>query len=161
MAVSSAMLAAVCCVLTLLIRIPVFNGYIHPGDSVIYIASCLLPLPYCALCGAIGATLADILSGGIMWAPWTFVIKIILSLLFTRKGTKIISPRNLAGCVLCAAVTVSGYYIAELVIYGNAFSPLISAFWNLIQAVVSAAIFIAVGFIFDKLRLKDRFTNSN
>lgn len=57
----AAMLAALTCVFTMFLKIPIMggNGYIHLGDMVIYLAASLLPLPYAMASAAIGGTLAD------------------------------------------------------------------------------------------------------
>lgn len=61
--VAAAMFAALTCVLTMFIKIPIMGGqgYIHPGDMVIYLAASILPLPFAAAGAAIGGALADIL----------------------------------------------------------------------------------------------------
>lgn len=48
--VAAAMFAALTCVLTMFIKIPIMGGqgYIHPGDMVIYLAASILPLPFAA-----------------------------------------------------------------------------------------------------------------
>ena len=41
------------------------GGYIHFGDSLIYIAAAVLPMPYAFAAGAIGGGLADLLTAPI------------------------------------------------------------------------------------------------
>ncbi len=154
----AAMLAALTCVFTMFLKIPIMggNGYIHLGDMVIYLAASLLPLPYAMASAAIGGTLADILGGAAVWAPATFIIKALLTLCFTRKGKTIISVRNAVACVLCAVITVGGYYIAEGIIYGNWIAAVASIPWNVAQAVGSALLYAALSFALDRMHLKNR-----
>ena len=144
--VAAAMFAALTCVLTMFIKIPIMGGqgYIHPGDMVIYLAASILPLPFAAAGAAIGG------------APWTLFIKAALTVFFTRKKSTVVCGRNIAACAAAAVVTVGGYYVAEGFIYGSWTTPLLSVPWNAAQAVSSAAIYIALGFAFDRLRLKNR-----
>lgn len=157
--VAAAMFAALTCVLTMFIKIPIMGGqgYIHPGDMAIYLAASILPLPFAAAGAAIGGALADILGGAAVWAPWTLFIKAALTVFFTRKKSTVVCGRNIAACAAAAVVTVGGYYVAEGFIYGSWTTPLLSVPWNAAQAVSSAAIYIALGFAFDRLRLKNRF----
>ncbi|HHY59617.1 MAG TPA: ECF transporter S component, partial [Clostridia bacterium] len=56
------------------IPIPFTQGYIHPGDSMIFIAALLFGWRFGALVGGFGSALADILGGYAHWAFPTLVI---------------------------------------------------------------------------------------
>ena len=56
------------------IPIGVNGGYIHFGDSIIYLAAVLLPTPYALAAAAIGGGLADLMTAP-MWAPAPLIIK--------------------------------------------------------------------------------------
>ena len=61
--VMAALFAAIITVVTAyVLRIPTGNGYIHLGDSFIFLAASLLPLPYAIAAAAVGAGLADALT---------------------------------------------------------------------------------------------------
>lgn len=60
------------------IPIPFTQGYIHPGDSMIFISSLLFGWKFGAIVGGIGSSLADILGGYAHWAFPTLVIKGIM-----------------------------------------------------------------------------------
>ena len=72
----TALFAALIAVMTAFIKMPtgINEGYLHFGDSMIYLAGCLLG-PWAALAAAIGGALADILAGAAVWAPATAIIK--------------------------------------------------------------------------------------
>ena len=54
--VMAALFAAIITVVTAyVLRIPTGNGYIHLGDSFIFLAASLLPLPYAIAAAAVGA----------------------------------------------------------------------------------------------------------
>ena len=61
--VMAALFAAIITVVTAyVLHIPTGNGYIHLGDSFIFLAASLLPLPYAIAAAAVGAGLADALT---------------------------------------------------------------------------------------------------
>ena len=93
--VMAALFAAIITVVTAyVLRIPTGNGYIHLGDSFIFLAASLLPLPYAIAAAAVGAGLADALTAPI-WVIATVIIKSLIVLPFTSKKDKIINARNL------------------------------------------------------------------
>ena len=141
-------------VFTAYIHIPSFNGYVHIGDGLLYLAASLLPTPYAMFAGAVGAVLSDCLTGYAIWAPASFVIKVVTVLFFTGKGARIIERRNLAALLPAAALCIGGYYLYEGLIFGNFISPLYGLFGNLMQAVFSSILFVAAGLAFDKAGIK-------
>ena len=133
------------------------GGYIHLGDAVIYLCAAFLPSGYAASAAAVGAGLADILSGAPLWAPATILIKAASALFFTSKKETVLCTRNAIACAVGAVLCVGGYYIAEVIIYGCGFVvPLASIPFNLIQTVSSAVLFISVSAVFDKTGLKKK-----
>ena len=66
--------AAMIYVLTAWLHIPTGAGYTHAGDGLIYLAASMLPTPYAMAAGAIGAGLADGLSGFVVWL-WNYRYK--------------------------------------------------------------------------------------
>lgn len=146
--------AAVVFVFTAYLHIPSHTGYTHIGDGVIYLAACLLPLPYAMFVGAGGALLADCLTGYAIWAPGSVIIKIIAVLFFSRKGKKIICWRNILALLPAWAVCIGGYYLYEALITGNFAAPLAGIPGYITQSVLSSIFFIAVGLAMDKLNVK-------
>ncbi len=67
-------------VLTFAIKVPVpfTRGYIHLGDSMIFIAAILFGWRVGALAGGLGSALADVVGGYAFWAIPTFIIKGIM-----------------------------------------------------------------------------------
>lgn len=86
--VMAALFAAMITVFTAyVLHIPAGNGYIHLGDSFIFLAASLLPLPYAIVAAAVGAGLADALTAPI-WVIATVIIKSVIVLPFTSKRTR-------------------------------------------------------------------------
>lgn len=133
------------------------GGYVHPGDAFIYLAACLLPAGYAMAAGALGGAMADLLVAPV-WAPYTFVVKALLSLCFSsRKSDRIVTARNALGTVPAAVVTVGGYYIAEVVMTKSFLVPVASMGFNAVQAGGSAVLFLAVGLALDRFSVKRLF----
>ena len=63
--VTAAMLAALTCIATMVIKVPTIgtNGYVNIGDSVVVLSMWILGNPYGALAAGIGSGLADLISG--------------------------------------------------------------------------------------------------
>ena len=116
------------------------GGYIHLGDALIYLSAALLPWPYAMAAGAIGGGLADLLTAP-MWAPATVIIKILIVIPFTSHGSKLLVKRNLIAPVIAMVITVSGYYIADVILFGKEAAFLISVTSNGIQGLGSAVVF--------------------
>ena len=132
------------------------GGYVHLGDSIIYLAAALLPLPYACAAGAIGGGLADLLKAPV-WAPATIIIKMIITIPFTNKTETIINIRNLAATVIAFLLSGTGYYIAEAILFGTKTAFLMSLSGSLIQSGGSAIVFIILGIFLDKIGFKKRF----
>jgi len=154
--VYAALFGAVIAAATALVRIPLPTGYYHAGDAFIYLAAVCIPTPYAAAGAAVGASLADLLSGYPVYAPFTFVIKALLTLAFTRSAPHIICRRNMLALAVAAAITVFGYFAADAVITGSAATALSDMIPNLIQAAVGAAIFLPVAAVMDRLGLRKK-----
>ena len=71
----TALFAALCCVGTLVIVIPLPYGYFNAGDIFVLLAGWCLGPVFGPVSAAIGSSLADLLSGFMLSAPVTFVVK--------------------------------------------------------------------------------------
>lgn len=162
--VITAMFAAMAAVLTAFVQIKTpTGGYIHLGDCAVYLAACFLPLPYAMAAGAIGGGLADLLVYP-ETILYTVIIKALNASVFSSKGDKIATKRNLAMAFVSGLITVVGYsiskYIRVMLAGGTSAAALADAIRkipeNSIQAAASAAIFIIAALAFDKLDLKKK-----
>jgi uncharacterized membrane protein len=105
--IMTALLTALVAVATIAIPIPVpfTNGYIHPGDSMIFLAVLISGWKRGAVAAGVGSAFADIFLGYVFWAPWTLVIKGCMAMitgLFISKCTR--RRRDIA--VSCVVVIV-------------------------------------------------------
>lgn len=129
------------------------GGYIHFGDSLIYIAATILPFPYALCAAAIGGGLADLLTAP-MWTIATIIIKMLITLPFTNRSKKIITKRNILATVIAYFISGLCYYAAEYIIFGSVGALFASMTGSLIQSGGSAIFFIIFGLALDKLNIK-------
>ena len=139
------------------------GGYIHFGDSLIYLGAVLLPTPYALAAAAIGGGLADLLTAP-AWTIATIIIKMLITIPFSNKTSKIICPRNVIATVIAFAISGTGYFIAEVIMFGMGDAAIVAAFLSsmsgsLIQSGGSAIFFLIFGLFLDKMGFKKRFLN--
>ncbi len=144
----------ICLVLlgTILFRIPVpmTQGYVHLGDTMIFLGVLVLGKRYGAAAAGLGSALADILGGFAFWAPWTLVIKFLMAfvtgLIIERSSRSHKRSRSADRLVKLMAMTAggalmcAGYLVAETVMYGSFALAVVGLLWNMGQAVVGMAL---------------------
>ena len=79
--VMAATFAALTLLATFVLKIPTPTlGYVHIGDTFVILAGIILGPALGAIAAGLGSALADLLSGFAVWAPGTFVIKLLSAL---------------------------------------------------------------------------------
>ena len=147
--------AAVTVMTAYMLHIPLpTGGYIHLGDALIYLAACLLPVPYAAAAAAIGAGLADLLTAP-MWVLPTLVIKAVLALFFTSKSERILCPRNCAAVVMAGLFSPAAYALAGCAMAGTMTAFLPQFLGTLVQGIGSGALFLVIAPALDGVKLKE------
>lgn len=118
--ITAALMAALTCFATYIIRVPSPTGYIHPGDSFVILSGIILGPIYGALSAGSGSMLADLLAAYPQFAVATFIIKALTAFIcaliyrhFKRKIHSVIIAGILGGIV----VTL-GYFTVEYFMYG-------------------------------------------
>lgn len=124
----------------------------------IYLAAAFLPTPYAMFAGAIGGAMADILTAPV-YAPATFIIKMLISLPITCKKDKIVNIHNCVGVVVAAVISFIGYYITDVILFGTWGALIPSIVGTLAQSGGSSVIFIILGSTFDKAGFKSTMKN--
>ena len=157
--VISALIAALTCVATMIIKIPSpLKGYLNLGDCVVLLAGWTLSPVYGFFAAGIGSALADIFSGYVTYAPVTFVVKGLMALI-AFYGFKLLHkklpdlPSRIISGIAAESVMILGYYVFEGFIYG--FVPsLINIPANAAQGVAG----LILGVILVKLLQRNKFT---
>jgi uncharacterized repeat protein (TIGR04002 family) len=157
--VISGLFAALIFLATYLFHIPTSNGgYVHFGDTIIYIAASLMPTPFAAVCAAVGGVLSDLLSpGGAVWAIPTLIIKPVLTLFFTSQYQNIICKRNIAAIFIAGVIGLAGYDLASALMFQNFIAPLLQLPIDIVQPIASGILFVFLGSALDKAKIKQRF----
>lgn len=140
------------------IPVGVNGGYVHLGDTMIYLAAAFLPLPYACAAGAIGGGLADLLTAPV-WAPATIIIKMLICLPFSNKSTKLVTKRNIVALFLAFMLSATGYYVAEGIMFGFTASFFTSISGSIVQSGGSAVMFVILGGALDKIGFKMNLAN--
>ena len=150
--------AAIAVATAYLLHIPLpTGGYIHLGDTLIYLAACLLPTPYAVGAAAVGAGLADLLTAP-EWVPATLLIKALVALLFTCRRERLLCPRNAAAVGAAALLSPTLYGLAFCIMMGTMDAFLPQFLGTLVQGVGSGAVFLALALCLDRLGFKRRLS---
>ena len=155
----AALFAAAIAVMTAyLLHIPIpTGGYIHLGDTLLYLAAGLLPTPYAAGAAAVGGGLADLLTAPV-WVLPTVVIKALVTLLFTSRGQKILVSRNIAAVFGAALLSPAAYGLAACLLMGGAYAFVPQFLGTLIQGVGSGLLFGVLALALDRAGIKARLS---
>lgn len=142
--VQAALLAALCCVATLVIQVPSpMNGYVNLGDGFVLLSGFLLGPIYGGAAAGIGSMLADLISGYGVYAPATLIIKFLMAfcagLILKKKNTGIL--RALSG-VVAEVIMILGYFGFACLLMGEGLGAAASIPGNAVQGVVG--IFMAL-----------------
>ena len=152
--VLTALFAAIIFIFTAyILHIPFLTGYIHFGDTFIYLAASLLPAPYAVAAAAIGAGLSDLLTFPI-WVGPTLLIKSLTALCFSSKTSRIVCKRNILGLVLAFFTSVVGYYIATGLLFQDWLIPMIRIGTDIVPPLVCAVLYLALGKILDQMKIR-------
>lgn len=137
--VLAAVLAALTCVGTMVIKIPTLHGYLHPGDGFVLLSGFLLGPWYGAAAAGIGSGLADLFAGYTIYAPGTLVIKgvtaLVAALIYQKKKNL---PMALLGGVVGELVMAAGYFLYESAVFGEGAAAAIPG--NLVQGAAGVII---------------------
>ena len=160
--VMAGLLAAMVVVGTMLIQVPTpTKGYIHIGDSMVYLCGIILSPGYGSMAAGLGSALADLLSGYAIYAPATFLIKgadaLIAGIIFrslTRNTTS--SSRKLIALAIAilagGTVMVGGYFAYETLLYGIK-TAMIGIPANITQAVGGGVIVAPILVAIDRIKV--------
>ena len=89
--------------------------------------------------------LLDLMSGWTMWAPFTLVIVGVMGYVMgaMTERHRTFRWRALAILVVCV-IKIVGYYLAEVLLYGNWAAPLSSIPGNFVQIAVAAVLVLPI-----------------
>jgi uncharacterized membrane protein len=144
------LLAACVTAATLLsIPLPGFRLYFNMGEGIIYTIALTKGPFYAAAAGSIGASLADLILGYPLWAPFTFVIKGLEGFLVGS-----LRKNRLLALAVGMSVMIAGYTTLAGVLYGWKAAPV-----EFITDVLQTGIGAGVALLLTKAL--DRFTRKS
>ncbi len=150
----SALFAALCCIFTIIVRIPLtLGGFINLGDSAVLASGYFLGGGYAFFAAAVGSALADILSGYAIYAPATFLIKGLMALVMCGFAKKAKKRFLIAGGIISEMLMCVGYYVFEGFLYGFTES-LVNIPANIVQGLCNLAVGLILVEIFKKYKLR-------
>ena len=156
--VIAAMLAALTCIATMIIKIPSpLKGYLNLGDCVVLLSGWLLSPLYGFLAAGLGSGLADLISGYGVYVLATFIIKGVMAIAayfgfrFLQNKVTNISARIVSG-IVAELIMVLGYYVFEGFLYGFGAS-LVNIPANAVQGVAGLIIGTILVKIFEKSKI--------
>ena len=156
--VIAAMLAALTCIATMIIKIPSpLKGYLNLGDCVVLLSGWLLSPLYGFLAAGLGSGLADLISGYGVYVPATFIIKGVMAIAayfgfrFLQNKVTNISASIVSG-IVAEIIMVFGYYVFEGFLYGFGAS-LVNIPANAVQGVAGLIIGTILVKIFEKSKI--------
>ena len=156
--VMAALLAALACVATMIIKIPSpLKGYLNLGDCIVLVAGWMLSPAYGFVAAGLGSALADLFSGYVTYVPATFVIKGLMALiafygfkLFHSKLGNL--PARIISGILAEIMMILGYFVFEGFLYG--FAPsVVNIPANAIQGLAGLIIGIILIKVFEKSKI--------
>ena len=136
-------LMALVIVSILFIKVPIPYGYAHIADSFILVSGVLGPF-YAFVVGGIGAMIADIIVGYLVYAPWSLVVHGLQGIAMALLLLKLKKPNYviffIASMVVSTLTVVVGYALAELAISGTVAAALATLPINLLQVFIGSII---------------------
>jgi uncharacterized membrane protein len=145
---AAGVMAALVCVATLLITIPIpaTEGFFNIGDALVIIASLTFGPIVGGLAGGVGSALADAIGGWFNWVPFTLVIKgaegVIAGYIAGSRENRP-TQRTLLAWVVGGLVMVSGYFLVQVYLYGIG-GALVELPFNFVQMLAAGVIGIPV-----------------
>lgn len=169
--VLTALMTCLVCLATYAFKIPnpLTQGYVHIGDTFIFMSVLVLGKKNGTIASAVGAALADIMGGYAIFAIGTFLAKGLMAYLMgllIEKGSaksesnmKILSlaPYELLAMVIGGFAEVAVYVVVNAIVYGNMTVGFLSIPGNILQFITSMVIAVVLTHALLKTPVKKYF----
>ena len=177
--VLTALMTCLVCLATFALKIPnpLTQGYVHIGDTFIFMSVLVLGKKNGSIASAVGAAMADVMGGYAIFAIGTFFAKGLMALimgLLIEKGhervlangeSKIrifsLAPYELIAMVIGGLTEVAVYVVVNALVYGNLTVGLLSIPGNAGQFAVSMVIAVVLTHALLKTPVKRYFAFAN
>jgi uncharacterized membrane protein len=150
----ASVMAALVCVTTLLIQIPIpaTDGFFNVGDGMIMVAALTFGPVVGVFAGGVGSALADFAGGWYVWVIPTLIIKGMEGLLagwvrHRLHGTSAVFIAWIIG----GLEMVTGYFLVQVYLYGFS-GALIELPFNFVQMAIGGVVGIPIAQVLRRLR---------
>ncbi len=147
-----AIMTALTTVMTLVIQIPYpgTSGYFNLGDTMVMLGGLLLGPIGGFFVGGIGSAVADVASGYTFYAPITLIVKGFEGMAVGYLGSQArehvrLNVRDVIAVFVGAVIMLTGYFIAQVILFdvAVAIGELVTV--NLAQVVIGGAVTLLIG----------------
>ena len=145
-------MTALVTIMTIVIQIPYpgTSGYFNFGDTMVMLGGLLLGPVGGFIAGGVGSALADVATGYTFYAPITLIVKGLEGMAVGYLSSKILertrlSVRDVIAVVVGSIIMLTGYFIAQVILFDIvvAIGELVTI--NLAQVVIGASVTLLVG----------------
>lgn len=139
---------------------PTPGGLFHLGNVMAFTIAIVFGKRAGAISGGFGMALFDLTSPYAVWTPFTLVIRLAMGYVIGLLANKDESSKlksilfSFIGILIATVIMITGYYIAEIILYGNIYAPLQSVYGNFMQCVVGTVLGLPLS-----ISLKTAFKN--
>lgn len=136
----AALFTALCCVATMVIRIPSpVGGYINAGDALVLLSAFLLGPVAGGIAAGLGSALADAFAGYMAYVPATFIIKFLMAFLaahiYRCLREKHTAYGVIVGGIAAEIIMIGGYFAFTALILGLGWGALPEIPGNIVQGI--------------------------
>ena len=146
-----AIMTALTAIMTLVIRIPYpgTGGYFNLGDTMVMLGGLLLGPVGGFFAGGVGSAIADII-GFPVFAPITLVVKGLEGMAVGYLGSRVrgyakVNKLDVIAVIVGAIIMLTGYFIAEVFLFGVAAAIGELVTLNLAQVVIGGVVTLLIG----------------
>jgi uncharacterized membrane protein len=136
--------------IVLAIPIPASEGFLNFGDALVMLSGLLLGPLGGFIAGGVGSAMGDVILGYVHFAPITLVVKgcegLVMGLFSSRaRSASLLTGWDVVGLAVSSLVMLTGYFLAEIPLYGYgaALTELLTANW--LQVAVGSIVTVIVG----------------
>lgn len=134
------------------------GGLVHMGNTMLFTAALVFGARKGAAAGAFGMAMFDFFSEWAVWTPFTFVVRGVMGYIIGKvaylnhkQGRN--WAYNLLGIFLGSIWMLIGYYLSEVILYGNWIQPLSSIPGNILQIVIGTFISLPLSAALKKAKI--------
>ena len=142
---TSAVMAALVCVATLLIQIPIpaTQGFFNVGDVMVMVSALTFGPIVGFFAGGFGSSLADFIGGWYVWIPFTLVIKgiegFLAGAIMVLDGEETGAKKRILAWFVAGLEMVIGYFLVQYYMFGFG-KALMELPFNILQMAVGGII---------------------